>query len=144
MEYILWRMRSLVIVFEVVTAMTILLVLLIQRPGVTTTRYALKHHQEELQQKRREAAKLAEDQFGRQHRVAQFILYKAGGIGLWVAGLCVVIVSAPKVLSPRWLNSAFIGSGLGVQVAATSLFVFWGLRSSRSIWKAVRAKSSEK
>ncbi len=128
-----------IIAFEVVTAVTGFLIVAIQRPGCTTPQYALKHGKVDLNRKRVEAAKVAETRFGEDHCVAHFILYRAGGFALWGGGLCVVIVSAPRVLSPAWINSAIIGAGLAVQLVAWVLWVFWGILSSRSISKAVHA-----
>ena len=129
--------------FEILTALAIVLVFLRQRPGVTTVQYAAKHNQVERQRKRAEAARRAEVEFGEQHRSAQFILYKAGGFSLWVAGLCVVIVSAPNEINPKWFDSAITGLGIGMQLVATVLYVFWGILASRNISKAVRTQAGE-
>jgi len=132
-----------IVVFEIATAVTGFLILLIQRPGVTTPQYAEKHGNFEVNQKRAEAANVAEARFVDDHAVARFILGRAGGFALWGGGLCVVIVYSPRVLNPAWIDSAIIGLGLAVQLVAWVLWVFWGLISARTISRAVDAVTEE-
>jgi len=128
-----------IIAFEVLTGMALFLVILIQRPGVVTPQYAQKHNRVATQQKKAEIAKSAEQQFGDDHPVARFIVLKAGGLAIWVGGLCLVIVSAPHAFDPKWVDSALIGFGLVIQLLATVLVVFWGVLASREISKAVHS-----
>jgi hypothetical protein len=131
------------IALEIVTALAMVLVLLRQWPGVTSVQYARKHGQEELQQKRAAAAKLAEKQFGERHAFANVILNRAGGVLLWGVGLCIVILSAPHIFDSGWPHSGVASFGLAIQLVAAALYVFWGLIASRAISKAVHAQGSE-
>jgi hypothetical protein len=107
------------------------------RPGVTTEKYAQKHDRVDLNRRRARVAKKVEDEFRRLHRVANVMVCRAGGFSLWVAGLCLVIVSSPHAISPQQLRNVLIGIGLGIQLFGTVLFDFWGIWLSRSISKAV-------
>jgi hypothetical protein len=124
--------------FEILTALAMGLVLLVQRPGVHTPRYAAKRGQSASQQKRSEAARLTEERFGEEHPVARLVLFKAGGILLWVAGLAIVITAAPDVWNSQTATDAITGVGLAIQAVGAGLFVIWGLILSRSIARAVR------
>jgi hypothetical protein len=132
-----------VITLEIVTAVAMLLVLLMQRPGVTTPEYAKKHDQENLQRQRAEAAKVAAREFRERHAIANFAFYKAGGIALWGVGLCIVILSAPHLFDSGWPDSVGAQIGLLLQVLGSVLYVFWGLRARRSVSKAVHAQATK-
>ena len=123
--------------FEILTALAMGFVLLVQRPGVHTSKYAAKRGQSASQQKRSEAARLTEERFGEQHPVARLVLFKAGGILLWVAGLAIVITAAPDVWNSQTATDAIAGLALGIQAFSAGLFVIWGPILSRSIARAV-------
>jgi hypothetical protein len=131
------------IAIEISTALAMLLVLLMQRPGVTTPEYARKHNQESLQRKRAAAAQIAANQFREGHATANWVFYRAGGIALWGVGLCIVILSAPHLFNSDWPDSKVAGFGLVLQLVGSVLYVFWGLLAYRTISKAVRAQGNE-
>ena len=108
---------------------------------MVTEKYAAAHGQLEVQRKKAQAARFTEDRFIDENAVAKFVIGKGGGFGLWALGLCIVIVAAPRLWNPQWINTAIIGFGLAVQFAATILIVYWGVRLSRAISRAVRAVS---
>jgi hypothetical protein len=135
-------MRSYFILFEVVTAVSMFGIILMQRPGVPTEKFAKKHGWLDLQQRREIAAENAERQFAIDHPFAARMCFRAGGILFWGAGLCFVIVSAP--ISTDSVRLASVSLGLVVQAVATIVYVGAGLMASRAISRAVHAVEGEK
>jgi hypothetical protein len=132
-----------IIGFEVLAVISMLIVLLIQRPGVATEKYAQRHDQVELQRERAQVAKATEKNFGASHPTANFILFRGGGVMLFAGGLAIILVSAPLDFDPKWITSVLIGVGLAIQIAAVVLTDFWGVSLSIQISKSVRSANPD-
>jgi hypothetical protein len=132
--------KDTIITLEVLAVISMVIVLLLQRPGVSTEKYAIRHDQVDFQRRRSDVASATEREFGDSHPVAKLILFRAGGLLLFVGGLTVVLVSSPLTFNPRWIVSILIGLGLAIQLLAVVLFDFWGLALSRQISRNVRSE----
>jgi hypothetical protein len=132
--------RELLITLEILAAVSMLLILLVQRPGIPTEKYALRHNQVDFQRRRSEVAVATERDFAESHPIAKIILFRAGGILLFVAGLSVILVSAPLTFDPKWIVKVLIGLGLAIQLVSVVLWDFWGLALARRISRNVRSQ----
>lgn len=130
--------KELIVTLEIIAGLSMVLILLIQRPGVPSEKYAIRNDLVEFQRRRSEVAAATEREFGESHPVARLILFRAGGLLLFVSGLSIVLVTAPLEFDPKWIANVLIGFGLTVQLVAVVLYDYWGLSLSRKISKSVR------
>jgi hypothetical protein len=74
---------KLLIGFEVLTAFSMLVVLVYIRPGVKNERYSTKHGIDAIQRQMRRVADDAESEFWQGHRWAKWVLDGGRGLILW-------------------------------------------------------------
>jgi hypothetical protein len=126
---------------EVAMALCMFAVLLVQRPGMHSPRFAQEHGQVELRRRQSEVARAAEHEYRDTHAFVRFAVIKPGAaLYLWGAGLCIVILSEPN---NSGIEHVFYGLGLTLQILAAATFVVCGLRLAGHIWNAVRKVESQ-
>jgi hypothetical protein len=127
------------IVIEILLLLSMVVVFLMQRPGVTTEGFARRHNELELNRRRVALVDAAYEDYYQRHPVAQFLVAKGGGFVLFVTGGGLMYVASPRIWQPDWINTAIIALGFGVQVVATVVCDVMGIKEWRHLIDVVRS-----
>ena len=127
------------LLFELLTAFSLLVVMVIQKPGVKNKAYSQKHGIADVQNEYRRIADQTERDFWRKYPIVGIIVDRSRGVILWSCGFAFMTISSPYPFSPASIWTAIFWLGIAIQIVATVWYVTCGSITSYKVARALRS-----
>jgi hypothetical protein len=131
------------IAFEVVTAASLVVVVLMQRPGLKNESYSRKHNIWQTQRRKLSMARQAELEYWQRHSLVRLVMDHGRGLIAYAVGFGIVLLSTPGSIHPDWTNHLIFAVGLVIQLLATVSYDVCGVLTFRRISRALQEAESE-